>query len=312
MDAMKTGALILEARKEKNFTQKDLAQSLHVSVQAVSKWERGLNFPDIALLEPLAELLGLSVSELMAGERNTPPGEELVRSSLQMGLKQLGGKARKWRQLFVALAIVVVGLGAMFGYFWVRDNTEWLPQRETVIVPREIDESEIMVSYLMGTDLMAVMDTIWADDFYGFTFRLELWQGEELLDVQDILSASGYTKELGMRHSSLAFLMELDHKENILHYSLMHGGASSNRAEYQLPDVKIQGWGRGVVSQPINVDRETGTVLACLSLDTGSGVRSVTTGNIEKPNLHEDQFAVVLRLVVESTDSHASLQTGSE
>ena len=311
MDAVKTGALIAETRKERDLTQKDLAQSLHVSVQAVSKWERGLNFPDIALLESLAELLGLTVSELLSGARNAPAGEELVRSSLQIG-KQLSGKARHWRQLFVALAIIVVGLGGFFGYRWVRDNTQWLPQKETVIVPREIDESEIMVSYLMGTDLMAVMDTVWADDFYGFTFRLELWQGEELLDVQDILSASGYTKGLGMRHGSLAFLMELDHKENILHYSLMHGGASSNRVEYQLPDVKIQGWGRGVLSQPINVDRETGTVLACLSLDTGSGVRSVTTGNIEKPNLHEDQLAVVLRLVVESTDSHASLRTGSE
>ena len=311
MDAVKTGALIAETRKERDLTQKDLAQALHVSVQAVSKWERGLNFPDIALLEPLAELLGLTVSELLSGARNAPAGEELVRSSLQIG-KQLSGKARHWRQLFVALAIIVVGLGGFFGYRWVRDNTQWLPQKETVIVPREIDESEIMVSYLMGTDLMAVMDTVWADDFYGFTFRLELWQGEELLDVQDILSASGYTKGLGMRHGSLAFLMELDHKENILHYSLMHGGASSNRVEYQLPDVKIQGWGRGVLSQPINVDRETGTVLACLSLDTGSGVRSVTTGNIEKPNLHEDQLAVVLRLVVESTDSHASLRTGSE
>ena len=311
MDAVKTGALIAETRKERDLTQKDLAQALHVSVQAVSKWERGLNFPDIALLEPLAELLGLTVSELLSGARNAPAGEELVRSSLQIG-KQLSGKARHWRQLFVALAIIVVGLGGFFGYRWVRDNTQWLPQKETVIVPREIDESEIMVSYLMGTDLMAVMDTVWADDFYGFTFRLELWQGEELLDVQDILSASGYTKGLGMRHGSLAFLMELDHKENILHYSLMHGGASSSRVEYQLPDVKIQGWGRGVLSQPINVDRETGTVLACLSLDTGSGVRSVTTGNIEKPNLHEDQLAVVLRLVVESTDSHASLRTGSE
>lgn len=300
MDAVKTGTLIAQARKEKNLTQKDLAQSLHVTVQAVSKWERGLNFPDIALMESLSELLGLTVSELMAGERDAAPGEELVRSSLHMSMKQLGSKARHWRQLFVALAMVVVGLGAYFGYTWVRNNTQWLPQKETVLIPREIDESEIMISHLMGTDLMAVMDTVFADDFYGFTFQLELWRGEELLDTQPILSASGYTKELGMRRSSLAFLMELDHKENILHYSLMHGGASSNRVEYQLPDIKIQGWGRDVISRPVNVDRETGTILACMSLDTGSGVRAITTGNIEKPNLNEGAYAVVLRLVVES------------
>lgn len=298
MDAIKTGTLIAQARKEKNLTQKDLAQSLHVSVQAVSKWERGLNFPDIALMEPLAELLELTVSELMAGERNAPAGEELVRSSLQLG-KHLSGKARRWRRLFLALALVVVCLGSFFGYRWVEENTDWLPQRETVLVPREIDESEMMISHLMGNDLIAIMDTVWADDFYGFTFQLELWQGEELLDVQDILSASGYTKGLGIRRGSLAFLMELDHKENILHYSLMHGGASINRVEYQLPDVQIQGWGRGVLSDPVEVDRETGTILACLSLDTGGGIRTIDVGNREKPNLIEDQLAVVLRLVVE-------------
>ena len=43
MDAIKTGILIAQARKERNLTQKDVAQSLHVSVQAVSKWERGVS-----------------------------------------------------------------------------------------------------------------------------------------------------------------------------------------------------------------------------------------------------------------------------
>ena len=298
MDAIKTGTLIAQARKEKNLTQKDLAQSLHVSVQAVSKWERGLNFPDIALMEPLAELLALTVSELMAGERNAQPEEELVRSSLQIG-KQLSSKARKWRALFVALALMVVCVTAFFGYRWVRENTEWLPQKETVIVPRQIEESEMMISHLMGNDLIAIMDTIWADDFYGFTFQLELWEGEELLDTQGILSASGYNKDLGMRHGSLAFLMELDHQKNILSYSLMHGGAWANRVDYVLPDVTIQGWGRGVLSEPIKVNRETGTILACFSMDTGNGIRAIDVGNREKPNVIEDQLAVVLRLMVE-------------
>ena len=69
MDAVKTGALIAQARKERGFTQRELAERVYVSVQAVSKWELGKNFPDLTLMEPLAEELGLTISELLAGER---------------------------------------------------------------------------------------------------------------------------------------------------------------------------------------------------------------------------------------------------
>lgn len=299
MDAVKTGALISQARKEKELTQKDLAQELHVSIQAVSKWERGLNFPDIALLEPLAELLGLSVSELLSGERNTAPGEELVRSSLRFGLTQLGGKARKWRWMFAALlALLLVG-GGFLGWHWIDENTEWLPQKETVLIPRAVDESEMMMSYLMGNDLTGIMDVRWADDFNGFTFQLELWQGDTLLDCQEILAAEGYDRGQVSRRNSLAFLLRLDHQNNSLNYNLLHGGAFVDSAVYELPDVKISGWGIGSVSQPTKVDRETGTILACISLDTGNGIRTILTGNAEKPNLNPGQWAVVLRLVVE-------------
>ena len=57
MDKAKTGALIAEAQKEKNLTQRELAAALHVSDRAISKWERGAGFPDISLLEPLADTL---------------------------------------------------------------------------------------------------------------------------------------------------------------------------------------------------------------------------------------------------------------
>ena len=68
MDRTKTGALIAAARKEQNMTQKELAAALHVSDRAVSKWERGAGFPDISLLEPLADALGLGVLDLLRGQ----------------------------------------------------------------------------------------------------------------------------------------------------------------------------------------------------------------------------------------------------
>lgn len=74
MDAKMTGQKIAQLRKEKGLTQGDLAQTLHVSTAAVSKWERGLNFPDLTLLEPLAEALGANAAELL-GLENAPAAE---------------------------------------------------------------------------------------------------------------------------------------------------------------------------------------------------------------------------------------------
>ena len=69
MDAKRTGALIAGCRREMNITQEQLAERLGVTGKAVSRWETGRGMPDISLLEPLAGALGVSVSELLAGER---------------------------------------------------------------------------------------------------------------------------------------------------------------------------------------------------------------------------------------------------
>ena len=69
MDAKKFGTFIATLRKENNMTQVELAQKLQVTDKAVSKWERGLGFPDINTIEPLADALGVSVLEIMRSER---------------------------------------------------------------------------------------------------------------------------------------------------------------------------------------------------------------------------------------------------
>lgn len=71
MDNQKFGAFIAAARKEKGMTQSELAEKLHVTDKAVSKWERGAGFPDIKTIEPLATALGLTIFEIMRGERGT-------------------------------------------------------------------------------------------------------------------------------------------------------------------------------------------------------------------------------------------------
>ena len=70
MDENKIGQFILELRKEQKITQRDLAAQLHITDKAVSKWERGLSCPDISLLTSLADILGVTTSELLNGQRS--------------------------------------------------------------------------------------------------------------------------------------------------------------------------------------------------------------------------------------------------
>ena len=63
-----TGKRIARLRKQKGMTQKDLAKELSVTDKAISKWERGLNFPDLTLLEPLADALDTTVIHLLSLE----------------------------------------------------------------------------------------------------------------------------------------------------------------------------------------------------------------------------------------------------
>lgn len=65
--------LLYELRKEKNLTQSELAEKLGITNKAVSKWETGEAMPDTAQLLPLAEILGVSVDELLRGTRVTEP-----------------------------------------------------------------------------------------------------------------------------------------------------------------------------------------------------------------------------------------------
>lgn len=70
MDARKTGRFIAEKRKEKNMSQNELAEHLHITDKAISKWERGLSFPDITILIPLSEVLNVSIYDLLTGGSN--------------------------------------------------------------------------------------------------------------------------------------------------------------------------------------------------------------------------------------------------
>ncbi|MDE7224016.1 MAG: helix-turn-helix domain-containing protein [Acetatifactor sp.] len=75
MDSKKFGEFIATIRKEKGWTQAELANKLSVTDKAVSRWERGLGFPDINTVKPLADALEVSVLEIMQSEKE--PEEDI-------------------------------------------------------------------------------------------------------------------------------------------------------------------------------------------------------------------------------------------
>lgn len=75
MDQNKTGAFIKELRRERGRTQSEFAEELGVSEKTVSKWETGRGLPDVSLMLSVCGLLGITVNELLAGER-LPTGEQ--------------------------------------------------------------------------------------------------------------------------------------------------------------------------------------------------------------------------------------------
>jgi len=127
IDKEKFGAFVADLRKEKGFTQQELAERLFVSNKAVSKWERGQSLPDIILLTPLAQLLVYTVSELLKGEQITGKTiedcevKDLVNKVIQLSAEERAKREktrRFWRRAWVFCAVLValeVGILVMKG-----------------------------------------------------------------------------------------------------------------------------------------------------------------------------------------------------
>lgn len=116
IDNEKFGTFLCEMRKEKNMTQKELAEKLFVSDKTVSKWERGASIPNVALLIPIADVLGITVTELLKGERlsnsqtlKTDEAEHLLVNSLDLSVRNsIQQNRKKWRLAYLTSLLIVL------------------------------------------------------------------------------------------------------------------------------------------------------------------------------------------------------------
>lgn len=113
MDSEKLGKFIAGLRREKGMTQAELAQKLQVTDKAVSRWERGIGLPDINLIEPLAEALGVSVVEIMKSQRleeNEMKVDEAATVVSEVILTAEAQRRKERRQMISAAISAVAGV----------------------------------------------------------------------------------------------------------------------------------------------------------------------------------------------------------
>lgn len=140
MDSKKIGQFISQQRKTQGLTQLQLAEQLHVTNKAVSKWENGRCLPDPALFTPLCDALGITLNELLAGEKISKEDREQY---FEQNVQALGAGFRKISRrrsitiafLAVSLAIllgIIASIGLLFsllyrpGFSTINDlNTQW-------------------------------------------------------------------------------------------------------------------------------------------------------------------------------------------
>ena len=112
MNQIKIGRFIAECRKKANLTQVQLAEKLGITDKAISKWERGVAMPDTSIMLELCDILGISVKELLSGERidmekNDQKNEQLL---LEMA-KELEKKNKTiWSAMWAIMTVSIIGL----------------------------------------------------------------------------------------------------------------------------------------------------------------------------------------------------------
>lgn len=206
MNQEKIGKFIAELRKGKNLTQEELAHKLGITKNAVSKWERGLSLMDMSLLKPLCEILEVSITELLNGERIDNSNiqnksDEVIKNTLDYSNKKIK-KSRVKNIIYTILTIVVLFTLIFFGYKYslLNDYTYKKPDnvdeilkglknsKEIKIYKRTIPESDYFVlgnfkmknvldGYVQEGEVVDIQPYLFkkkdGDKSYGITFQNE-------------------------------------------------------------------------------------------------------------------------------------------
>ena len=135
MDPIKTGQLIADARKKLNITQKELAEQLSITDKAVSKWERGLCLPDISILLPLSQILGVNLYELLKGEKlNKKDLDEILKNTIIYSTNEIKKHKTKYFRysLIVVIITILISSFLLVNIYRNQENSGGIIDRDTI------------------------------------------------------------------------------------------------------------------------------------------------------------------------------------
>ena len=110
MDQIRSGRLIAEERKKKGYTQRQLAEKPNISDKTISKWECGNGFPEVSLLLPLCDELGITVNDLLSGE--IVPREDYQKKAENNMVEMIREREANKKQFTLTLLLGGVSLAA--------------------------------------------------------------------------------------------------------------------------------------------------------------------------------------------------------
>ena len=165
MDTVITGRFISELRKEKGLTQAELAEKLNVTDKAVSKWETGRSAPDVSLLIPLSENLGVTVTEILKGERiSTEVLQEASNEVIVKAIKEKKQISKKFlliASIIISVLILITASGLTYHYYSsvpIDDTAAILKQSEKyAMVLDEVEEEMKIIKKAKGGPLYAYL-----------------------------------------------------------------------------------------------------------------------------------------------------------
>lgn len=192
------GRFIADARRNKGITQQSLADQLHVTNSAVSKWERGLCYPDVVLLEDLAGALGLTLTELLACEyaAGSNPNTNCIQNNMT-SLRDIANESNRNQRIRTIRNILIAVLSAVILISTVLITVSFLQVNSAGVVyigSQSIDSQNYVYMDMKGDllrlrcedpQMFQAIVSGWREERYIIQYRWNFISGEgELIDCQ--------------------------------------------------------------------------------------------------------------------------------